>query len=925
MNPLTEEHLQHLIARYERDPELRDELREKVANNLPRQVESMARSLVIPGNAELVAANGVVTVHGNLIAETIVHSVGRPVLTIRDNQVTSEFLAADSAVWTQRIESAKSVLDLVIPAVGRIEVANHPDLPWVGTGWLVADEIVVTNRHVAAELGRRSPSGFTFRTGADGNPMTSRIDFLEEFQRANSNEYALSSILWIAPSEGPDVAFLRVQRAQRDRPLPKFVALASSLEQDGFVATIGYPARDPRIPDQDLVRRIFGDVYDKKRLAPGQLQAVSEDEIEHDCSTLGGNSGSLLVSLRTGEALGLHFAGLYRQANFAVSAPKVSQLLQQVKSGVLPGVSVVRSDGPSAQAPDPQPLPTFIADSVQTFRLQIPVEITVKVGNAVTSTVTAIAVAGTGTDAGDGLERALQLAREALAAEPDVIDVRLGYRFKRGWITDERVVVVEVREKLDTSELLARGKAIIPSQFGGVGVDVRTAALPDQLEHIGLDISSLLEARPQPGMYREPADLPLTQVKAKMKATFHVSPDSGFPNLKIFLGRVKSHLSATMYEWDAPHVSDAIVAAMQPAGNTLRMVTQRQGTQASVDALRNAIGDKFHHVWASVGAGKIVPSAYHIKVASRDGEEFWLSSGNWKDSGQADIDPAGQHSSSMAALRQHNREWHVIIEHAPLATLFQKYIEFDFDEAMRIPMSEANEAPAIDLFVPEAAFLEALTQEAVAHYFNPLVIDRVLDVQPLLTPDHDKRGKRMYISRAIKMIHRATRTVYVENQSLNYLAENVDEFEGFFVALRDKQINGLDVRIIFRDIREFGAGNAGKQQRLLEKIKTFGLDTNFIRVQRGCHTKGIIIDSQEVLLGSHNLTNDGSVFNRDASLLVRDAEVAAYFEKVFLFDWENLSTQQINEMVGGVRVARVGEETPAGFRRVSLAESLGLS
>ena len=45
-----------------------------------------------------------------------------------------------------------------------------------------------------------------------------------------------------------------------------------------------------------------------------------------------------------------------------------------------------------------------------------------------------------------------------------------------------------------------------------------------------------------------------------------------------------------------------------------------------------------------------------------------------------------------------------------------------------------------------------------------------------------------------------------------------------------------------------------------------------------CHTKAIIVDppdaahpdSGEVLFGSHNLTNTGALFNRDASLLVRD-------------------------------------------------------
>jgi phosphatidylserine/phosphatidylglycerophosphate/cardiolipin synthase-like enzyme len=191
----------------------------------------------------------------------------------------------------------------------------------------------------------------------------------------------------------------------------------------------------------------------------------------------------------------------------------------------------------------------------------------------------------------------------------------------------------------------------------------------------------------------------------------------------------------------------------------------------------------------------------------------------------------------------------------------------------------------------------------------------------------------MFLDNATKLVERATRTIHLQNQSFNLLDDNVDEFEQIFGALKDKQKAGLDVRIIFRDAREFSQANGPKQQKLLERLKHFGFDTDLIRVQMRCHTKAIIVDppdaghrdSGEVLFGSHNLTNTGALFNRDASLLVRDAEVTAYFDKAFLFDWEVLAKQEVDELVGGVRVARPGEETPAGYRRVSLNEFLGES
>lgn len=909
------------FADKDKDPALYEELRSKVAQPSLETMEMVAVAAALPPPIQ----PETVELTERLSLETIVRPLARPVLAIRDNRTTIEFLGPDSEIWRSRIEEATPILDRIIPAVGRVEVTNHPDFTWLGTGWLIANDIIVTNRHVAQEFGRRGTNGFTFRAGVNGGPMTSRVDFLEEDQRFNSLEYAVSSILYIASPFEPDVAFLRLIRPQTSRPLPQPIALADAITGDETIATIGYPARDSRVPDQDLVLRIFGDVYEKKRLAPGKIITVDSDELQHDCSTLGGNSGSPAVDLNTGRAIGLHFSGLFLQANFAVPAPRVRELLTRVQRGEV----VAATNGQNGHKPAAAQLQSpAVVTGANTFTLQlnVPIEVTVKVGAVTAGAASQISATTPAVNGSDRLQHALTAAREAFAGDPDITEIRLGYRFKRGWITNERVVVVETRNKLSATELAAAGKQPLPSQILGVGVDVRTTALRDQLESLGVDMS-FLEAPARPGRYREPTDVFLNPVKERMRVVFHVSPDSGFRNLKDFIGRVQQRLTATIYEWESNHISDAIEAAMDGPDKSLRMVTDRKGTRRAVDDMKHRLGDKFEHTWASVGSGKLIPTAYHIKVASRDGEEFWLSSGNWKDSNQPEIDPAGENSTNIAPLRQHNREWHAVIANKKLATMFQKFIEFDFREAERVPVEEALDTVLPDVFVPEAAFMEEVERAAPITFFDPFIDDRVFEIQPLLTPDHDARGNRIYIEHAVEMMKKGTKRIYVENQSFNLLDEenNNDEFVEFFEVLRERQEAGVDVRIIFRDAREFGAGNGPKQQKLLERLKDFGIDTDFVKVQRRCHTKGIIVDGKEVMLGSHNLTNQGSLFNRDASLLVRDEAVAQYFEKIFLFDWDKLATQETDELVGGMRVAQPGEATPDGFRRVSLAELLGES
>jgi endonuclease G len=79
------------------------------------------------------------------------------------------------------------------------------------------------------------------------------------------------------------------------------------------------------------MENLFGDVYDKKRLAPGQIRQSGPEELQHDCSTLGGNSGSVVLDLATGDALGIHFAGRFLEANYAVSASVIEGRLRALR------------------------------------------------------------------------------------------------------------------------------------------------------------------------------------------------------------------------------------------------------------------------------------------------------------------------------------------------------------------------------------------------------------------------------------------------------------------------------------------------------------------------------------------------------------------------------------------------------------------
>jgi endonuclease G, mitochondrial len=261
----------------------------------------------------------------------IVLRVGRPVLSIVGNAPRLDFNDSESAVWRARLQASRAHLSRAAQAVGRIEVTGLSGHSYVGTGWLVDRNTVVTNRHVALAFGRLIGARFTFKQGNRSRPMTAAIDFLEETGRAAAREFPIVEIVHIEAESGPDFALLRVENRSGTHTLAPPIALAGSpARPEQPVAVIGYPARDSRVADAQLMQSIFGDVYDKKRLSPGQVTKARKDVVFHDCSTLGGNSGSVVLDLATGEAVGLHFAGRFLEANYAVPASVIAARVEQV-------------------------------------------------------------------------------------------------------------------------------------------------------------------------------------------------------------------------------------------------------------------------------------------------------------------------------------------------------------------------------------------------------------------------------------------------------------------------------------------------------------------------------------------------------------------------------------------------------------------
>jgi hypothetical protein len=499
--------------------------------------------------------------------------------------------------------------------------------------------------------------------------------------------------------------------------------------------------------------------------------------------------------------------------------------------------------------------------------------------------------------------------------KPGVLSVRPGYKVRNDWLTSTPSIVVTVRHKTAHP---AEGE-LLPAEVSGVPVDVRQASpakaleledphtyasglrlapnlgsvphFPDEQTLAGVHPAAAASAHAQlaavakPELsYSGPPGVTLDPVEAQATITLSASPDAGWPVLKAFLAGTAQRLTVGLYDFTSAHVLRAVTDSLP--GKQLNLVLDHPGKNPTADQtdantvsdLRQALGQDFTQAWALThtdpdATAWIYPTAYHIKVAVRDRAAFWLSSGNWNNSNQPDIDPVHVPADAQQARRR-DRDWHVVVEQPQLAGVFEDYIRND--QQVASGHNTPPEAAGKPLTPPS---LGSAGTPAFAQFFPPATVSGVIKIAPLLTPDPG-----VYAGAVKALIASATQTLYMQFQYIEPPKAGdatAQPFTDLINAVIDRQRNGVEVKIIMSEFETAG---------YLEQLQALGLDVvRNVKIQKNVHNKGIVVDGATVLVSSQNWSADGTLWNRDAGVIVYHQDAAQYFQQVFLHDWEHLA------------------------------------
>lgn len=249
--------------------------------------------------------------------EAVILTVGRPALLIQQGSFPP------APVGWESLEDHRPAIENTIPSVGRIDIVAEKKRYHLGTGFVVAPNLVMTNAHIVQKLARRDDDGtWMFYQGREHS-----MEMIGEKGSADSWQFRISNVNSVHPTF--DLALIDIEPVSTDesRPAPaplRFARIDPSPQVDVYL--LGYPEADKTgETPKEVIEEIFGKDYGVKRLQPGRYAKNLDDgpTFAHDCSTLGGNSGSCVVDLQTNEVIGLHFRGYYGVQNDAIALWKL--------------------------------------------------------------------------------------------------------------------------------------------------------------------------------------------------------------------------------------------------------------------------------------------------------------------------------------------------------------------------------------------------------------------------------------------------------------------------------------------------------------------------------------------------------------------------------------------------------------------------
>ncbi len=251
---------------------------------------------------------------------------------------------------------------------------------------------------------------------------------------------------------------------------------------------------------------------------------------------------------------------------------------------------------------------------------------------------------------------------------------------------------------------------------------------------------------------------------------------------------------------------------------------------------------------------------FHAKYAILDSETILITADNWVENGVPQDPSYG------------NRGWGISIRNSSLAELMEDCFLAEWATGTGDWRDQIRWDGA-DLDFPMIS-----VEGGYDPFFTPMTYDLESKPEVFVSPFLDGNP-------IIDQIALANHSVYVEQQIIKL--EWGGEESPYIEALKEAAERGCEVRVLL----DGSPYNGMENQKVVNHLNDWACEIYDLQAKlfdqgplRMLHNKGMVVDGNTVIISSMNW-NTACNINRDISLVL-EGEVADYFERAFLHDWD---------------------------------------
>ncbi|HDS45091.1 MAG TPA: hypothetical protein ENN68_03175 [Methanomicrobia archaeon] len=347
------------------------------------------------------------------------------------------------------------------------------------------------------------------------------------------------------------------------------------------------------------------------------------------------------------------------------------------------------------------------------------------------------------------------------------------------------------------------------------------------------------------------------------EVTTFVSPDCSFSALQRELDAATSTIYLNLYQFEHPHLMDALGAAVD-RGVTVKLLLESS-------PVGGVTADERYRMNEALKRGIAVrlaedPCINHAKYAVIDNRTLIVMTENWKRTGVPVDNSYG------------NRGWGIIIREKDIASYFTTLFFEDFYRGSAVTaVIPETETSSREPGIPHGSFSAS---------FEPVTVVGEFIVIPVIAPDSALDNETI-----LGTIRNADKRIYVQQFSAQRFWGNDENI--FITALIAAARRGCEVKVLL-DANDYNLESVNDNDEVVAWLEQVAHDEDLNLAATlanlpelglvKIHTKALIVDGQTAVITSLNW-NGNSVQNREVGVIVDSEAIAAFYEAVFLHDW----------------------------------------